>query len=114
MSSEEFWHGNPKLAIAYREAERIKRDNRYLAEWRAGVYTFEALLTASPAFREISKGIDHQYPTKPIFSTTPAKEPSEEDKRREQMEKNKAAFMAMAEKFNAEFAERRAAQGEQQ
>lgn len=114
MSSEEFWHGDPKVAVAYREAEKIKRDNRYLAEWRAGVYFFEALLTASPAFREISKGIDHQYPTKPIFSAVPEKEMSEEDKRKAQMEKNKAAFMAMAEKFNAEFAERQAAQGEQQ
>lgn len=112
MSNDEFWHGNPKLAIAYREAERIKRDNRYLAEWRAGVYMLEALLTASPAFREISKGIDHQYPTKPIFSTTPVKEPSDEDRWREQMERSKAAFMAMAEKFNTEFAERKATQGE--
>ena len=114
MSSEEFWHGDPKLAIAYREAERIKRDNRYLAEWRAGVYVFEALLTASPAFREISKGIDHQYPTKPIFSATPEKEMTEEDREKAQMEKNKAAFMAMAEKLNAELAERKAEQGERQ
>ena len=114
MSSEEFWHGQPKLATAYREAERIRRDNRYLSEWRAGVYVYEALLTASPAFREISKGINHDYPQKPLFSSVPEKGPSEEDKMKDQMEKNKAAFMAMAEKLNAELAERQAAQGERQ
>lgn len=114
MSSEEFWHGKPKLAVAYREAERIKRENRYFEEWRAGVYVYEALLTASPAFREVSKGIDHQYPTRPIFSSAPEKEMTEEEKNKAQMEKNKAAFMAMAEKLNAELAERQAEQGERQ
>ena len=112
MSSEEFWHGDPRLARAYREAERIRRDNRYLAEWRYGVYVYEALLTASPAFREISKGVKHEYPKEPLFSATPPKEMSQEEKDKALMEKNKAVFMAMAEKLNAEFAERNENTGE--
>lgn len=106
MSSEEFWHGDPRLVGAYREAERIKRDNRYLAEWRTGVYVYEALVTASPAFREISKGIKHDYPEEPLFTARPPKEISQEEKDMALMERNKAVFLAMAEKFNAEFAER--------
>lgn len=112
MSPHEFWHGDPKLAKAYREAERIRRDNRYLSEWRAGRYVYEALLSASPAFREISKGIEHDYPKEPLFSTAPRKGASVEDENKARMEKNKAAFMAMAEKLNAELAERKAKQGE--
>ena len=111
MSSEEFWHGNPKLAVAYREAERIRRDNRYLAEWRAGVYVFEALLSASPAFREISKGVEHSYPKEPLFSTT-AKAVSEEDREKAEMERKKDAFMAMVAKVNAKFAQDEENQGE--
>lgn len=108
MSAEEFWNGEPKLAKAYREAEKIKRENRYLAEWRAGAYVFEALCAASPAFRELSKGIEHEYPSSPIFSTTSQKVLTEEEKNKAQMDKNKAAFLVMAEKFNAKLAEKRA------
>ena len=104
MSSEEFWHGHPRLAESYREAERIRRDNRAWAEWRAGIYAYQALLTASPAFRDFGKGIEHEYPKQPITLASPEERLSEEDKARMRMEENKAAFMAMANKFNAKFA----------
>lgn len=105
MSAEEFWHGKPKLAVAYREAERIRRDNRYHSEWRAGIYVFEALKAAAPAYHELTKGVEHDYPTEPVFSTS-AKAVSEEDRNRAVMEKGKAAFMEMANKVNAKLAER--------
>lgn len=107
MSADEFWHGRPRLAESFREAERIRRENRYWAEWRAGIYVQQALLAASPAFREISKGIEHDYPSEPLPMAASAKKvPSEEDRARMRMEENKAAFMAMAQAFNARFAER--------
>lgn len=112
MSSEEFWHGKPKLVVAYREAERIRRDNRYHAEWRAGIYTFQALMAAAPALKAFTKAEEHEYPSEPIFSTT-AKAVSEEDRQKAQMEKAKAAFMAMANKVNEKLAERGITQGEE-
>lgn len=113
MSAEEFWNGEPKLAEAYREAEKIRRENRYLAEWRAGVYVFEALCAASPAFRELSKGVEHEYPSSPIFSVSSHAVMTEEEKNKARMDKNKAAFLAMAEKLNAKLVEKRAlAQGD--
>lgn len=113
MSAEEFWHGNPRLVSAYREAERMRRENRYINEWRSGVYVYQALLAASPAFRDLGGGIEHDYPSEPLFSTSPKKVMSEDDRQRAQMEDNMAAFKAMAERFNARFAEREADQGEQ-
>lgn len=112
MSAEEFWHGKPKLAVAYREAERIRRDNRFQAEWRAGIYTFQALLAAAPALKAFTKAEEHEYPREPIFSTT-AQPVSQEDREKAQMEKGKAAFMAMANRINAKLAERGITQGEQ-
>lgn len=111
MSADEFWHGDFRLARAYREADRIRRENRYAAEWRAGVYTFEALLTASPAFRELSKGIEHEYPSAPIFSTVPRKRGKTEEERQERrMMEMMEAFKAMAEDANARLAARRASE----
>lgn len=49
MPQEEFWHGPPRLAVAYREAYAIRRDNEHLSEWRLGLYFRDALLNASPA-----------------------------------------------------------------
>jgi hypothetical protein len=106
MTAEEFWHGDPRLAPAYREAYRIRFDNRRWAEWRVGAYVREALLAASPAFRELSKGIDHAYPELPFGGETP--EEREERKRREQMELNIQRFREMAAKANQKLAERRA------
>ena len=105
MSAEEFWHGKPRLAVAYRDAEKIRRENRYLSEWRQGIYTFEALVTASPAFREMSKGVEHSYPSKPLFSTHSQEERKEQEEM-ERMEKNMAVFMAMANKFNEELSQK--------
>ena len=105
MSGEEFWHGPPRLAVAYREAERIKRENRYQAEWRAGIYTFQALMAAAPALKAFAKAEEHEYPREPLFSST-AKAVSEEEKNESLMEQGKAAFMEMANRFNARFAER--------
>lgn len=113
MSPEEFWHGDPRFAKAYREAEKIRRDNRYMAEWRTGIYMYEALLSASNAFREVSKGIDHKYPQSPLFSTDPQKEETEEDKSRAAMEKNKANFKALAERINQRLREKQEAEKEE-
>lgn len=105
MSAQEFWHGNPRLAIAYRDAAKIKRQNKYQDEWRAGYYFYEALLTASPAFREISKGIRHAYPEKPVFTVDSLSGLTQEERDRQEMEKNRTNFLAMMEKFNQKFEE---------
>lgn len=114
MTSDEFWHGDFRLAGAYREADRIRRCNRYAAEWREGVYMFEALLTASPAFRELSRGLEHEYPSEPIFSAMTAEEREARDRADEERRAAEAVarFERLAARANMELAARRPSDGE--
>lgn len=100
MPAAEFWHGAPRLAEAYRRASAIDRENRYVAEWRAGVYAYEALAAASGLFREFSKGAEIGYPERPLFGRH-ARQPDEES----QLEAGKARFLAMAQAANRRLAE---------
>lgn len=101
MSAEEFWHGDFRLVSAYREAHRIKQESEYIAEWRQGVYMREALLSASCAFREWSKGIEYSYPDLPMFTTDVDKR--KEDDEKKQLEKNKQIFMSFVAGINKKF-----------
>lgn len=103
MTAEEFWHGDLRLCKAYREAYAVKVENKYVSEWRMGVYVFEALKSAANAYREFGKVEDHPFPDKPIFSTERSKEIIKEQEEKARMEKNKAAFEAFAAAFNARF-----------
>lgn len=100
MSAEEFWHGDVRLAESYREAMKIRRDNKLYDEWRQGVYVLEALVTASPAFREFGKGVEHDYPSEPIFSSPERRKEIEEEKEKVQMEKMLAKFGARVVDIN--------------
>jgi hypothetical protein len=106
MTAEEFWHGDPRLARAWREAEAIRRDNREVDRWRVGIYVHEALLSASPAFKLFSDAINHPYPSVPLMLEGSRPEGGDADRERRDMERGKAAFMAMALAANARLAKR--------
>lgn len=103
MTAEEFWHGDLRLCKAYRDAYEIKLENRYVAEWRAGLYMFEALRSAAPAYREFSKGESHAFPERPLFSTERTKELIAEQEAKNRMERQRAQFAALAARFNKRF-----------
>lgn len=103
MPSEEFWHGRPALVKAYRKAMDERRAEAYRSEWRQGIYVMEALLSASAAFREFSRGIEHEYPEQPLFSTEHDKEAAEEARDKRKMERMKALFGARVAKVNMRF-----------
>lgn len=109
MTPDEFWHGPPILATAYRRAYKIKQENalnqELNREWRQGMYFYEALLAASPAFREFSKGINHDYPKEPLFSPESSEKESI-DPAKAEMELMKAKFEAMAIAANKKLAAR--------
>lgn len=105
MSAEEFWHGEPRLAVAYRESFKIRRENVLQAEWRAGRYAFEALLAASPAFREFSKGIEHDYPSEPLFTTSETQQQVEEMREKAAVENMMSRFEANVTAINKRFKE---------
>ena len=55
MSSEEFWHGELRLAESYREAYQLKQEIKDYELWRQGMYVYEAILDASPILHAFAK-----------------------------------------------------------
>lgn len=95
MSAEEFWHGEPRLAVSYREAENMKRENRHVAEWRQGVYFRLAILSA------LEK--DVEYPKEPLFSEAVETELEVERKEEAQMRLMQERIEARVAKINEKF-----------
>lgn len=100
MTSTEFWDGDPALAKAYRKADELRRERRNEDDWRLGGYFYEGLMSATLT---LLNGFSKQpisvpkYPTKPHPLT-------EEDAKREDEERRKAAFNRMLAKMEAESA----------
>lgn len=84
MSADEFWNGDPILAIDYRKADRLirKRQNQML--WLQGGYVYDALCEVSPIY--------HTFAKKGTKPTPYNEEPYPIDKRDEkEIEKQKIA-----------------------
>lgn len=43
MSADEFWYGEPYLAEAYREAQRLRDERRNQELWLQGLYIYDAV-----------------------------------------------------------------------
>ena len=97
MSYEQFWDGEPRLAVAYRKAEELRRRRMNEELWLNGVYTAEAL--ASTVGNMFSKR-KHQYPSEPKPITKIEVEERRERERRAKVEQIKAAFTAKALNVN--------------
>ena len=83
MSSEEFWHGNPRLTKSYREAYEIKQEIKDSELWKQGMYVYEAILDASPILHAFAKKgtKPRPYSDKP-YGVKQEQEESEEEKQR--------------------------------
>lgn len=73
MSYDEYWYGEPERIRAYREADRLKRDQINLTAWLNGMYVHDALSAVMQ--NAFSKGSKAKYPEKPheIFRHEPTK-----------------------------------------
>ena len=101
MSSKEYWDGDPKLVIAYRKAYRMKRKNRNYDLWLQGLYFYEALVDASPAFRDLTKtNTPRPYPDKPYCLDDEEKRKRAETEEEQRDLKNQAYVKAWAERVN--------------
>ena len=43
MTNEEFWYGEPRLAKAYREAQKLRDEHLNQQLWLQGLYNYDAL-----------------------------------------------------------------------
>lgn len=102
MSAAEFWDEEPELAVAYREADELKRENMNLSAWLNGLYTYRALLSASPVFHDFIKGKVEPLPyDEPIPITERMREKKEQDEIKKAQDELKAYVEGFASKFNA-------------
>ncbi|RHN22685.1 hypothetical protein [Collinsella sp. AF31-11] len=98
MTADEFWHGPLDLARAYREAARIRADNRYTAEWREGLYVYSAL--GAVLARTLCGDKNAEYPDAPLFSTPETAARREEERQRRRAIEMRDRFEQVAKRLN--------------
>ncbi len=107
MTSEEFWHGNPRLTESYREAYELKQEIKDYELWKQGMYIYEALLDVSPILHAFAKkGTKPMpYPDKPYG--VKEKESKEEHEKKVENERLKAQvhFMNLVNILKRKFGE---------
>jgi len=93
MTYDQFWNESPYLAVAYREAYRLKRETENEQAWLQGLYFYDAIAVClANAFGK--KGAQKQkYLERPIdiFPLT------EQEKKRREAEENAKMQKAMEE-----------------
>lgn len=62
MSAEEYWHGDPCIYAAYREAEVFRQERNNYESWLQGRYIYEALQATFAAFSYGMSGKKGQKP----------------------------------------------------
>lgn len=97
MTYEQFWDGDPVIAVAYRKAYRLKREVANEEAWLQGLYNYDAFaVTLANAFRS-KGGKRQQYFEKPI-DIFPMTEAKKRELERQEYAKMEAAMRAMVRK----------------
>lgn len=100
MPAVEFWEGDPSLAVAYRKADELKKERMNFEAWLTGLYTYKALIYASPLFHDFVKGnVQPMEYEEPIPITQRAIKEKEERDKRSEIEKAQAEMKAYIESF---------------
>lgn len=83
MSSDEYWNGAPKLAEAYRKANRLRQEKENGDAWWQGFYIREAVASAISATLSFGKKKPLPYMKEPVRITPLTKEEKAEAQRKE-------------------------------
>ena len=81
MSADEFWHGDPWLAVAYRKADEYRVSRADEMAWLQGRYVYEAIVDLAPIFNPFSKKQPRDYPDMPYLAKD--RERRDKEKKRE-------------------------------
>lgn len=92
MSPSQFWEGDPWLFAAYREANRLRRDQAEYERWETGLYVYDALCRVAPLYDVFSKRRKANPWVEEPYGITAARSPRE----REEEEKRRAHEKMMA------------------
>lgn len=86
MSYEQFWEQDVELVKFYREAWKLRQEQKNHELWLQGLYIYEALCDASPVFRDFAK-----RGTKPVpYRDKPYELFSQPKREREQSKEERA------------------------
>ena len=108
MNYDDFWDGDPQIAADYRNAYLIKQKKDNFNAWREGLYFYDALLCAAPAFRDMVKSNKPvPYLDKPYPLNEKERQENEEARRKSEMENIKKAMMAKMAAINKKFQNKR-------
>lgn len=92
MTPAEYWNGDPRLVCDYRKAYELRVEHENFISYLTGLYIYNALIDASPAFNFISgsrKPIP--YDSEPLPITKKMQEEKAERERNEWITKFKSA-----------------------
>ena len=74
MSYDLYWHGEPHLVKAYREAEEMRVDRMNYEKWLQGLYVYHAIGALQPILNPFSKSHKaEEYIKEPIAITERAR-----------------------------------------
>ena len=104
MSYSDFWDGDCEMAKFYREKYEIEQERKNTELWMEGAYIYEALLDASPMFRDFTKRAKPlPYRDSPVAITKRAIKRKEELNKQRMLEQGREAMRAMMIEFNKKF-----------
>lgn len=71
MTEKQYWDGDPRLAAAYRKAERLRTERKNAELWLQGLYIYDAVCKASPLLHAFAKkgAKPLPYPSEPYALT---------------------------------------------
>lgn len=85
MTEGQYWDGDSTLAVAYREAERLRRERKNTELWLQGAYIYDVLCRIAPlpvAFAKKS-AVSRSYLSEPYALTGEQKAGKEEETARQ-------------------------------
>lgn len=112
MSYEDYWDGDPQMAIYYKKKldQEHEYDN-YIA-WLQGLYVYEAILDLVPAIKPFVKNPEiHPYRDKPISLTEKERDIREEEENKKKLRAGRHRMEELAIAINQKFKERRETDG---
>lgn len=107
MTYDQFWDGDVFMAPMFRKAYEIRLDMENLAQWKQGLYIYDAICAVAPILRAFSKAKRPlPYPKEPYDMNTKASEMRQEEREKKQFDKNKAKMETFMLAFNKQFTEK--------
>ena len=105
MTPEQYWDGDPTLALYYRKAEEMRQKRKNEELWLQGVYIYEALCDVAPIFHAFAKRGTKPvpYPDHPYSITNKEREAEKERKVKREQEKAKQYMLGKMAKINKRF-----------